>query len=89
MTKTCERYQARRRFAEMIRRRRRELDLTQEAVAGVLGVSKALVSAWERRSVLVPLRFIRTLETLYGYAPGDLLEAWAEANQERVGGCAK
>lgn len=85
MLEVATRYAARRAFAERIRRRRRELDLTQADVAGILGVSVGLVSAWERRAVLTPIRFVRTLERVLGMAPGELLELWARANQERGG----
>jgi transcriptional regulator with XRE-family HTH domain len=79
------RYMARRAYAERLRRRRRELDLTQADIAGILGVSVGLVSAWERRATLTPIRFVRTLERVLGMAPGELLELWARANQERSG----
>lgn len=79
------RYMARRVYAERLRKRRRELDLTQADIAGILGVSVGLVSAWERRAILTPIRFVRTLERVLGMEPGELLELWARANQERSG----
>lgn len=83
MLDVATRYTARRALADRIRRRRRELDLTQADVAGMLGVSVGLVSSWERRTGFMPVRFVKPMERILGIVPGDLLELWAHANQER------
>jgi transcriptional regulator with XRE-family HTH domain len=35
------------RFGRLVRRRRRELELTQERLASTLGISQAAISSWE------------------------------------------
>jgi DNA-binding XRE family transcriptional regulator len=62
-------------FAQLLRGRRRDLDLTQAELAGALGVSQHLVSYWEGGNVVPSLDRLVDVADALGLDIHDLVSA--------------
>ena len=60
---------------EIIRRRRRELDLTLEEIAKRVGISRQTMSRYETGVISVPLDRLVLIAEALRVSPGELLES--------------
>ncbi|MBQ6267861.1 MAG: helix-turn-helix transcriptional regulator [Clostridia bacterium] len=71
-------------FSENIRRLRKERDLTQEALAGFLGVSFQAVSKWERGESYPDIELLPVIADFFSVSTDDLLGVDKAKNEEEI-----
>ena len=71
-------------FSENVRRLRKECDLTQEALAGFLGVSFQAVSKWERGESYPDIELLPTIAAFFSVSTDDLLGVDKAQNEEEI-----
>ena len=71
-------------MGKFLRKRRMELGLTQQEVAGQLGYHCQFISNWERGQGGVPLAQLRKICSIYEINPNDVVELMVESYRHRL-----
>jgi transcriptional regulator with XRE-family HTH domain len=71
-------------FGQVIKRLRRNADMTQEQLAEMLSVSPQAVSRWETDTAMPDISFLRPLSTIFGVTSDVLLEIDVARVNEQV-----